>query len=80
MSQQKFRIWTHNIRGVDYIDDFKPTSCPFDEKLTALRVGAGEVGSDVQAVADSHGVAVVGGGNPVGSDIPFSSALRSSHF
>ena len=64
-------IWTHNLRGIEYINNFKPTSCPYNAALTGIRVAAGEVGSDIQAVADSHGVAVVGGGNPVSSHTSF---------
>lgn len=60
------RIWTHNLRGVEYIDDFKPTSCPFDGTLQAARASAGAVGGDVQSEVAKYGAAVTTGGNPVG--------------
>ena len=59
------RIWTHYFRGVEYINDFQPASCPTNETLMAVRVGAGEIGTDVQHKIAENGAVIVTGGNPV---------------
>jgi hypothetical protein len=59
------RIWTHNLRGVEYIDSFKPTSCSMNSTWQAVRVAAGETGIDVLNEVAKHGVVVVTGGNTV---------------
>lgn len=65
MSSHLIRIWTHNLRGVEYIDSFKPASCPSNSTLQAVRVGAGETGIDVLNQIAERDVVVVTGGNTV---------------
>ncbi|KAF2281462.1 FAD-binding domain-containing protein [Westerdykella ornata] len=57
-------IWTHNIRGIEYMDSFKPTSCPIQKPLNAVRVGAGHTGVDVQAALSKFNRIAVTGANP----------------
>lgn len=57
-------IWTHNLRGIEYIPSFKPSSCPINGTLAAARVAAGETGIDVQTEMAKHGSIIVTGGNP----------------
>lgn len=61
------RIWTHNLRGAEYIEDFKPTACPTKGTLNAVRISAGDVGMDAQLQAASNGHAVVMGSDHVSS-------------
>ncbi|KAF1850181.1 FAD-binding domain-containing protein [Cucurbitaria berberidis CBS 394.84] len=57
-------IWTHHLRGIDYIEDFKPTSCPIDGKLAAARIAAGHTGVEVHTELSKHSAIVVTGANP----------------
>lgn len=63
-------IWTHNLRGIEYLNNFKPTSCPMNGTLQAIRVGAGETGIDVEIEAAKHNAVVVSGANPVSIRLP----------
>ena len=57
-------IWTHHLRGVEYLPSFEPTSCPVEAPLTAARVAAGTTGIEAQIVASKHNSIVVTGANP----------------
>ncbi|KAF1938707.1 FAD-binding domain-containing protein [Clathrospora elynae] len=57
-------IWTHHFRGIEYIEEFKPLSFPFDDTLTTARVAAGHSEMEVQEVMSKHGMVVVTGVNP----------------
>lgn len=57
-------IWTHHFRGIEYIEDFKPSSCPITEKTTAVRAAAGHTGIEVQAELAKYGRIIVTGANP----------------
>jgi hypothetical protein len=57
-------IWTHGLRGIEYIPEYAPTSCPIDGTLTAVRAAAGHNGIEVQAALASHGMIAVTGANP----------------
>ncbi|KAJ4299023.1 hypothetical protein N0V90_004267 [Kalmusia sp. IMI 367209] len=57
-------IWTHNLRGIEYIPSFKPTNCPVDEPLTAARAAAGTTGIEAQVAMSKHGSILVTGANP----------------
>ena len=57
-------IWTHHLRGIEYIDAFKPTNCPVDKPLNAVRIAAGQTGYEVQAELAKRNMVIVTGGNP----------------
>lgn len=57
-------IWTHHLRGIEYIEKFRPTSCPIDGTLKAARVAAGHTGVEVQAELAKHKAFTVTGSNP----------------
>jgi hypothetical protein len=67
-------IWTHHMRGIDYMEDFKPAPCPDDRwcvdkcyanmTFNAVRIRAGHTNIDVQEEMNRHGKAVVTGANP----------------
>ncbi|KAF2494539.1 FAD-binding domain-containing protein [Lophium mytilinum] len=57
-------IWTHNIRGVTYHDNFQPQFCPLNETQKAATIAAGEVGSSVLAELSKNNAVVVTGANP----------------
>ncbi|KAL1801246.1 hypothetical protein ACET3X_001588 [Alternaria dauci] len=57
-------IWTHHMRGIDYIPSFQPTSCSYKRPLIAVRAAAGHTNIDVQEVVARHGMVIVTGANP----------------
>lgn len=57
-------IWTHHFRGIEYIEDFKPTLCLTNDTIAAVRVAAGHSGSEVQIELAKDGVITVPGANP----------------
>ncbi|KAF2193948.1 hypothetical protein K469DRAFT_734568 [Zopfia rhizophila CBS 207.26] len=57
-------IWTHNFRAIEYINDFKPISCPINGTQRAARLAAGITGVEAQAEMAKHDSIVVIGGNP----------------
>ncbi|KIW01879.1 uncharacterized protein PV09_06727 [Verruconis gallopava] len=60
-------IWTHNMRGFQYHDDWKPIGCSSTnstEKQKAATLAAGMQDRDVYALSHEHGAIVVGGSNP----------------
>lgn len=57
-------IWTHNLRGVEYLPSFEPTSCPVDEPIPAARAAAGTTGIEAQVAVSKHGSILVTGANP----------------
>jgi len=57
-------IWTHHMRGIDYLASFKPMPCHLETSYTAVRVSAGHTNIEVQEVVAQHGVAIVTGANP----------------
>jgi FAD/FMN-containing dehydrogenase len=60
-------IWTHNLRGIKYVEDFKAASCYVDETQTAVRVAAGHSNGDVQTeMAKYNSVIVTGATATVG--------------
>jgi hypothetical protein len=54
-------IWTHNLRGIEYIENFTATSCPNDKAQTAVRVGAGHSNGDVQTEMAKYDSVIVTG-------------------
>ena len=62
-----YSIWTHNLRGIEFHENFQSGSCPAEGNSTqmAATIGAGEVDMDVYSELDKHGAVVVGGANPV---------------
>ena len=66
------RIWTHNIRGIKFHENFQSESCPGNQSTPqmAATISAGEVGLDVYEALDKHGAVVVGGANPVSPPLP----------
>jgi hypothetical protein len=57
-------IWTHHLRGIEYIEDFRPSSCAKDESFKAARIAAGHTGGEVQAELAKYNVVAVTGANP----------------
>ncbi|CAO2647653.1 Nn.00g085750.m01.CDS01 [Neocucurbitaria sp. VM-36] len=57
-------IWTHNFRGIEYIDKFQPTSCAIDGPLAAVRIAAGHTGIEVLTELAKHKAIIVTGANP----------------
>ncbi|KAF2117142.1 hypothetical protein BDV96DRAFT_571629 [Lophiotrema nucula] len=57
-------IWTHNLRGLDYIEWFKPRNCPIEKPLRAARIAAGHTGFEAQAELAKRNMVVVTGANP----------------
>ncbi|KAJ4350426.1 uncharacterized protein N0V89_009047 [Didymosphaeria variabile] len=57
-------IWTHHLRGIEYLPSFEPTSCPVDEPLTAVRAAAGTTGIEAQTAMAKHNSILVTGANP----------------
>jgi len=57
-------IWTHNLRGIEYIEDFHPASCKVKDTLNAARVAAGTTGGEIQAALAKHNAIAVTGANP----------------
>lgn len=57
-------IWTHNFRGIDYIEAFQPTSCPVSEPFTAVRVAAGHTNGEIQSYLSKYNRVIVSGANP----------------
>ncbi|KAF1972634.1 FAD binding domain-containing protein [Bimuria novae-zelandiae CBS 107.79] len=57
-------IWTHHLRGVEYLPSFTPTKCPVDEPLTAARAAAGTTGMEAQLAMSKHNSILVTGSNP----------------
>ena len=66
------RIWTHNIRGIEFYENFQSESCPGNVRTPqmAATISAGEVGLGVYEALDKHGAVVVGGANPVSPPLP----------
>ncbi|KAH7139048.1 hypothetical protein B0J11DRAFT_588690 [Dendryphion nanum] len=54
-------IWTHNMRGIKWHDDFKPDSCSLKSPQMAATIAAGERVRDVYTAAASHNAIVVAG-------------------
>ncbi len=57
-------IWTHHMRGIEYIESFEPTECPVPSALAAARVAAGHTGYEVLSELEKHGAVIVTGANP----------------
>jgi hypothetical protein len=57
-------IWTNRLLGLEYIEDFKPTSCAIDGKIRAVRVAAGHTGIEVQTAMAKHNMLAITGANP----------------
>jgi hypothetical protein len=57
-------IWTHHFRGLEYIEDFKPTSCLSNSTLKAARIAAGHTGIEAQTELAKHDAIVATGANP----------------
>ncbi|KAJ4986558.1 FAD-linked oxidoreductase-like protein 18, partial [Stagonosporopsis vannaccii] len=54
-------VWTHHMRGIEYYEDFKPTSSPLNITQAAFKIAAGEQGKDVYETANKHKALVVAG-------------------
>lgn len=52
-------IWTHHLRGMEYIEDFRPASCPINSSVAAVRVYAGHTGMEVQNELSKHNASIV---------------------
>lgn len=62
------RVWTHNIRGIEFQEDFKPESCALDsgnEPQMAAIIAAGEIDVDVYEALGEHGAIAVAGSEHV---------------
>lgn len=62
------RIWTHNIRGIEFHEDFQSESCSVDNgsrPQMAATIAAGETDADAYKALDEHGAVIVAGSNPV---------------
>jgi hypothetical protein len=57
-------IWTHHLRGIEYLEAFQPASCGFNGTLRAARVAAGHTGIEVQSELAKHNTIIVTGANP----------------
>ncbi|KAF9697951.1 hypothetical protein EKO04_004506 [Ascochyta lentis] len=57
-------IWTHNLRGIEYLPSFQPADCPVNVQLETVRVAAGHSNGDIQAHLAPHGKVIVSGANP----------------
>ncbi|KAH8722968.1 hypothetical protein GQ44DRAFT_686064 [Phaeosphaeriaceae sp. PMI808] len=57
-------IWTHHFRGIEYMENFKSSSCPVEGTMKAVRVAAGHTGIEVQAELAKHNAIIVTGANP----------------
>ncbi|KAF2624631.1 FAD binding domain protein [Macroventuria anomochaeta] len=57
-------IWTHNIRGIEYIEEFLATSCPVSAPIAAVRVAAGHTNGELQEFLSKYGRVIVSGANP----------------
>ena len=56
-------IWTHNLRGMVYHDNFVPTGCAADP-LPAISVAAGHRMGEIYKATAKYGAIVVGGDDP----------------
>ncbi|CAE6494697.1 unnamed protein product [Rhizoctonia solani] len=57
-----FSIWTHNLKGTSFTNDFVPSGCSDDKAGgPAVTIGAAEHWIDVYKAANDHNVTVVGG-------------------
>jgi hypothetical protein len=54
-------IWTRNLRGIQYIRDFKAASCSDDMAQRAVRVAAGHSNGEVQTEMAKHKSVIVTG-------------------
>ncbi|KAH7381401.1 hypothetical protein DE146DRAFT_740540 [Phaeosphaeria sp. MPI-PUGE-AT-0046c] len=58
-------IWTHHLRGIEYIEDFQPTSCQVETSgLRAARVAAGHTGIEVLLEIAKYDAVAITGANP----------------
>lgn len=57
-------IWTHNFRGIKYLDNFQPIFCHTSQPFSAVRVAAGHTNGEVQAYLSEHDRVIVSGANP----------------
>ena len=57
-------IWTHNLRGIEFTDSFKPRGCGKCAGQPAVVVGAGEQWGDVYTAIAPRDQYIVGGGDP----------------
>jgi hypothetical protein len=57
-------IWTHYLRGIEYIEKFQPTSCAGDGTIKAVRIAAGHTVIDALTEAAKHYVVAITGANP----------------
>ncbi|KAF2687487.1 FAD-binding domain-containing protein [Lentithecium fluviatile CBS 122367] len=55
------RIWTHNMRGIEYHEHFQHYGCPSREKQMAFTVAAGERVRHVYTAANERNLVVVAG-------------------
>ncbi|KAH7380170.1 hypothetical protein BKA66DRAFT_512927 [Pyrenochaeta sp. MPI-SDFR-AT-0127] len=54
-------VWTHNMRGIVYHEDFQPESCPLNATQMAFTIAAGERVRDLYEAANEHHAIVVAG-------------------
>jgi hypothetical protein len=57
-------IWAHNLRGIEYMENFKTTSCPTKHTMETARIAAGHTGIEVQLAMSKHNRIAVTGANP----------------
>jgi hypothetical protein len=60
-------IWTHNIHGFEFHDEWKPDGCSAansTSKQMAATIGAGMQDREVYSLAAANGAIIVGGSNP----------------
>lgn len=57
-------IWTHNLRGIQYLPSFTPNSCRLNSTLTAARIAAGHTAVDAQTFLSKYNKTISTGTNP----------------
>lgn len=56
-----YRIWTHNMQGIHYHNDFQPYLCPTNGTQMAFSIAAGARVRNVYEAADNYNAIVVAG-------------------
>ncbi|CUA78435.1 hypothetical protein RSOLAG22IIIB_13146 [Rhizoctonia solani] len=59
-----FSIWTHNLKGINFINSFAGVGCSETLTESAVTISAAEEWADVYQAANDHNVTVVGGAYP----------------
>jgi hypothetical protein len=60
----EFSVWTHNLKGLQTDQTFKPQGCVSCSPVPAIIAGAGNQFADIYAYATDRDFLVVGGSEP----------------